>query len=174
MMHRNRKGYVYASGFTMIELILVIVIMAVALSVLAPRLGDLSDDAHNASVRQVAGAYATAVALARAQWVAQGSAGAMENLPGFGRGDINVSPQGWPVSVNGTTDPQALEQQDCIDLWQSLLQSNAPQIAAAPGDEVQYTASLEGESCLYRYVKSENGHFFRYDTKSGDIVTFLN
>ncbi|TVP57688.1 MAG: type II secretion system protein [Halomonadaceae bacterium] len=160
-------------GFSLIELILVIIVMALAMSILIPRLGDISDDARQVKLQQVASSYSTALALVRAQWVAQNTSGPMENLPGFGRGDINVSQHGWAVSVNGATDPEKLRQQDCVDLWYGLLQSNAPRIALREGDGAPFTAFLENNRCYYRFSGNPD-FYFHYTPENGELVTFLN
>ncbi|MDX1588766.1 MAG: prepilin-type N-terminal cleavage/methylation domain-containing protein [Oleiphilaceae bacterium] len=162
------------SGFSLLELILVIVVMVVALTVLAPRLADLSGDAHRSSVSSTAGAFASAVVLVRSRWTASGAEGAVENLRGFGSDDINVSHKGWPVSVNGGTDPRQLALQDCLDLWRSLLQSNAPSIARQPAEGVIYQALLEQGRCHYRYLEAEGRYGFHYDPQQGEVVTILN
>lgn len=162
------------SGFSLLELILVAVVMALALTVLAPRLANLTEEAHRTGVSGVSSAYATAVMLVRSQWTAQGAPGAVENLRGFGAGNINVSSGGWPVSVRGGTDPKAMEPEDCLDLWRALLQSSAPRIAREAREDVVYVASLEDGRCYYRYLEAGSDHAFYYHPASGEVVTFLN
>lgn len=65
---RNRQ-----SGFTLIELVVVIVILGLLAATALPRFVNLTGDAREASVQGVAGGLRSAVALARAQYLVTGS-----------------------------------------------------------------------------------------------------
>lgn len=65
---RNRQ-----SGFTLIELVVVIVILGLLAATALPRFVNLTGDAREASVQGVAGGLRSAVALARAQYLVNGS-----------------------------------------------------------------------------------------------------
>lgn len=60
-------------GFTLIELVIVIVILGLLAATALPRFVDLTGDAREASVHGVAGGLRSAVALARAQYMVTGS-----------------------------------------------------------------------------------------------------
>ena len=68
------------SGFTLIELMAVIVIMGVLSTVIVPKLFDVSRSAEQASVEAVSGAFSSGVYQARAAWIASGNTGAAEDL----------------------------------------------------------------------------------------------
>jgi MSHA pilin protein MshA len=65
---RNRQ-----SGFTLIELVVVIVILGLLAATALPRFVNLTGDAREASVQGVAGGLRSAVALSRAQYLVTGS-----------------------------------------------------------------------------------------------------
>ena len=58
-------------GFSLVELVIVIVVIGLLATVALPRFLDVSLEAKKASVEGVAGGYATAVLSARAQWEAE-------------------------------------------------------------------------------------------------------
>lgn len=64
------------SGFTLIELIMVIVILGVLSAFALPRFADLGNDARQAQIKGLAGAIRAAAAIAHAESLASGAAAA--------------------------------------------------------------------------------------------------
>ena len=79
-------------GFTLIELVVVIVILGLLAATALPRFVSLTANAREASVNGVAGGLRSAVALARAQYIVNGSSAA-----------VVVAMDGQNVGVNAVT-----------------------------------------------------------------------
>jgi len=61
-----------SSGFTLIELVIVVVILGFLAVTAIPKFLDLTDQAKQANIEGMAGGYATGVSLVRSQWEAEG------------------------------------------------------------------------------------------------------
>ena len=100
-------------GFTLLELVLVIVVLGILAVTALPRFTNIQDDALKSSVSATAGSFASAVQLAHAGWAVKvkGEPLAVYNFSGMGKQDLDINRHGWPV---GTKEDQGGQGPDAI------------------------------------------------------------
>lgn len=166
-------------GFTLIELIMVIALMAILAVVALPRMMNNYDDAHYSSVAATGGALATSVMLVRSQWVSNGAQGEVDSLNGFGNNDIATTLSGWPSDAQKGAQSNHMPElgadaSRCVRLWESLLITNGLKVATVSGPEVSFVAATADNSiCVYTYQLSEVNSRIEYDMLTGTVLTVL-
>jgi len=167
------------TGFTLIELVVVITLLSILAVVALPRMSSSYDAAHDSSITATGGALASAVILLRSQWVSNGSNNTVDAVSGYGDDDIATTNKGWPsdagaggaskhdVSIGGDTGR-------CVRLWRSLLVASAPSVSTQNDGSTDYWVSLpSGSVCKYTYALNDANSAIEYNLQSGSVVTIL-
>jgi len=133
-------------GFSLIELVIVIVILGLLAATAIPRFLNVTDDAEDASVDGVAGGLATAVSFVRAQWEVDGRRNNNVILDGT---SVSLDPRfGYPTGTTTTgasnTNAKSMTDATCQQVFDSVLQ-NAPRNVLVNEDasDIRYIVSVQ-------------------------------
>lgn len=162
-----------SSGFSLLELVLVIFIISFLVAVLVPKLNELNDDAHTSAVRLTMTSFRAAVNLAHGLWQSGSLEGKGSVLEGYGEHNLIMNSAGWPVDVVNTarsgSKGKSSSATTCVKLWNALLKDSAPMVSATDKQGIAYLAEYSKSHCRYRYRNSQDDLRIEYDLKSGRV-----
>ena len=151
---KNQAGS--QKGFTLVELIVVIIILAILGAVALPKFINVTERAQISAVKGAAGAFSAGVALYHAQWVANGLTQATQDLVGFGGSGVtstlDSNDAGYPMNPDYNDGTVALSAAGCVSIWQGVLQAGAPSVATATTNRPEDQAAVSGTECRYTYL----------------------
>lgn len=168
-----------STGFTLIELVIIIAIVSILGVIALSRYADLKQQAELSSAQYIASSLKTGVDTVKLVFRTAGHTTRVQNLAGYGDGTIDTNNIGYPI---GTTKGNGNENigvgnAGCVGVWEGVLDA-PPSVAINNNSNADYRSYRHDGNKVCSYVYRAGGDtanrnnaqlVIRYDSRDGTV-----
>ena len=156
-------------GFSLFELVVVICVVALVIAAGLPHFEATLKQAHETAVKLSARALYDGIRRAQAMEMLDGLSGQTYDLPRFGDGTLDLSPNGFPAGTSRRPGDR-LSARNCAEIWRAVLEPNPEEANDKGLGNFRATLDSSGKSaiCVYSYEHGGNMRI-SYDPATGKV-----
>lgn len=152
-------------GFTIIELVVVIVLIGLLAAAALPKFANITSQARDATAQGVAGVLGAAVNISHGQWLSNGETATI-TLSGT---TVVMSSQGWPEATSGAANGTATAAK-CLEVWNGIMSDPPHAAAGSCTGTCEYLAQVTtSPTCEYIDKQGNGSNTIRYNITNGVV-----
>ena len=167
------------TGFTLVELVVIILLLGILALTVIPKFSDLTDESEIAKASGIATALKSGVNIVKTTFITKGYQTRVQNLPGFGAGNVDTNNIGFPIGIDKGNGNENIGRGNngCIGVWNGVLDS--PPTVASNNNNQQFRSYRHTGNRVCSYVYRDNGDtgnqntgqvVIKYDSRDGSVV----
>ena len=165
----DKLNHPHIGGFTLIELVVVLVAVSILAALAVPRFVQVEEQAQKALVGQIARVFKTSIDQVRLVYALNGLSGPQDNVAGFGDGTVDTNGFGYPTD---TRNRNTINNARCERVWQAMMQTSSTASRRRGNDPDFLVLSNRGrQECIYQYQRApDTARQFVYNAQTGDVT----